>query len=152
LTIDIPKGITAMMFDRLLGFIDNSNVHAINWRDPNSDVRLATAILLFNVGPADYENLAVEGMTLAAELSDIFKIGNKRTHKLIARAAAAKNAEPTIFASAVLLKRKTDEQFRRSVIAAMQRIAMADNVLHPQEINLTQRAERLLGLESVGLN
>jgi uncharacterized tellurite resistance protein B-like protein len=141
-----------MMFDRLLGFIDNSNAHAMNWRDPNADVRLATAVLLFSVGTADYENHPMEGATLANELGQLFGIGAKRTHKLISRAAAAKNAEPTIFASAILLKRKSSEVFRRQIIEAMRRIAMADNVLHPQEIDLTQRAERLLGIEGAALN
>jgi uncharacterized tellurite resistance protein B-like protein len=142
----IPKGITDMMFDRLLGFIDNHNLNAMNWRDPNADVRLATAVLLFSVGPADYENLAVEGRVLANELSSLFHLGAKRTHKLIARAAAAKDVEPTIFASATLLKRKTPEAFRRNVIAAMQRIALADGVVQVQEEDLTARSARLLGV------
>jgi uncharacterized tellurite resistance protein B-like protein len=63
-----------MMFDRLLGCIDNNNVHAMNWRDPNSDVRLATAVLLFSVVPADYQNLPIEGEVLVRELGALVNL------------------------------------------------------------------------------
>ena len=110
-----------MMFDRLLGFIDNSNSNASgkNRRDPNSDVRLATAVLLYSVVPADHEHQPQEGTALFGELNLLFDIGPRRVRKLIARVAAARNVEPSIFASALLLQRKTSFTYRRKVIDSL---------------------------------
>jgi uncharacterized tellurite resistance protein B-like protein len=133
-----------MMFDRLLGFIDNSNVTSMNWRDPNSDVRLATAIILFSIVPADYENKPEEGTVLLTQLCALLNIGTKRGHKLIARAAAARDAEPSIFASASLLKRRTTPEFRNALLHAIDLVALADGVYQVQEQDLAIRAKKLL--------
>jgi uncharacterized tellurite resistance protein B-like protein len=138
-----------MMFDRLLGFIDNSNRTATNWRDPNNDVRLATAVLLYSVVPADYQNRPQEGTALFGELNLLFNIGSRKIRKLIARAAAAKNAEPSIFACALLLQRKTNFSFRLKVIDSLLVVAWADGNFHANERELVQRTTRLLGLQSV---
>jgi uncharacterized tellurite resistance protein B-like protein len=134
-----------MMFNRLIGFIENHNINAINLRDPNSDVRLATAVLLFSVVPADYQNLPIEGEVLVRELGALLQIGPKRCHKLIARAAAERDGEPSIFASATLLKRKTSIEFRQNILKAIDAIAKADGEFHAQELDLAHRAARLLG-------
>jgi uncharacterized tellurite resistance protein B-like protein len=134
-----------MMFDRLLSLIDSRNMSAISWRDPNSDVRLATAIVLFSVVHADYRNLPEEGTVLRDQLCTLLGIGQKRCQKLIARAAAAKNAEPSIFAAASLLKRKTTPAFCQKILDAIDVIALADGIYQVQEMDLAARARRLLG-------
>ena len=136
-----------MMFDRLIGFIDNHNAGHTNWHDPDSDVRLATAILLFSVVPADYQNLPEEGTVLVQQLCTLLNLGPRRVHKLIARAAAAKHAEPSIFAAASLLKRKTNAGFQARLLHALDLIALADGVYQVQEQDLADRARRLLGAE-----
>lgn len=136
-----------MMFDRLLGHIKNSNAKTTNWRDPNSDVRLATAILLFSVVPADYQNLPEEGTVLLHQVCTLLNLGPRRAHKLIGRAAAAKNVEPSIFAAASLLQRKTSIEFRLKILHAIDLIAMADGVFQAQEIELAIRTKRLLNVE-----
>jgi uncharacterized tellurite resistance protein B-like protein len=147
--VNWTERIMAMMFDRLLGFIDRSNRTSTNWRDPNSDVRLATAVILYSVVPADFQNLPQEGTALFGELNLLFNIGPRKTRKLIARAAAAKSAEPSIFASALLLQRKTNFSFRQKVIDSLLVVAWADGHFHANERELVQRTTRLLGLQSV---
>jgi uncharacterized tellurite resistance protein B-like protein len=138
-----------MMFDRLLDFIDNRNRASTNRRDPHYDVRLATAVLLYSVVPADYENRPQEGTALFGELNLLFSVGPRKIRKLIARAAAARNAEPSIFACALLLQRKTNFTFRLKVIDSLLVVAWADGGFHANERELIQRTTRLLGLQSV---
>jgi uncharacterized tellurite resistance protein B-like protein len=133
-----------MMFDRLLGFIDNHNFMKSSLKDPHSDVRLATAVLLFNVVPADYQNLPQEGSALMSELAELLEIGPRRCRKLVARAAAARNCEPSIFACANLLRRKTSPEFRQRIQQSIEAIALSDGFFHPHEHDLALRAARLL--------
>jgi uncharacterized tellurite resistance protein B-like protein len=137
-----------MMFDRLLGLISNSSRTSKGSRDPNNVVRLATAILLYSVVPADYENLPQEGTALYGELNLLFNIGPRRVRKLIARAAAARDAEPSIFAAALLLQRKTNFTFRQKLIDSLLVVAWADGDFHTNERELVRRITRLLGLQS----
>jgi uncharacterized tellurite resistance protein B-like protein len=136
-----------MMFDRLLGHIDNNNAATQNLRDPDGDIRLSAAILLFSMVPADYQNLPEEGTVLLQQICKLLNLGQRRGHKLIARAAAAKDAEPSIFAAANILKRKTSIEFRQKILHAIDLIALADGVVQVQEVDLAARTKRLLNIE-----
>jgi uncharacterized tellurite resistance protein B-like protein len=136
-----------MMIDRLLtelGRPARQNVAA------QSQLQLATTILLYSVLPADYVIHRAEISSLVDELKKLFNLPRAKTNKLISRATVAHQSESAILACATLLKLKTDVSFRQDVLAAAIRISLADGMSHHFEIHLIERLARLLNVSPAG--
>ena len=115
------------------------------------ELQLATAQLLYGMLPADYLVKQLECIALLHGLERIFGFGPQRSHKLVARAAAAYSNEPNILASATLLKRRTSLAFRQKIMVEAKAIALADGDIHNNESDLLNRLANLLGLNNQNL-
>jgi uncharacterized tellurite resistance protein B-like protein len=134
------------MFERLIkSFGTPSNQHSsIVVRD--QELQLASAKLLFSMLPVDYNIEPEESLALRESLTRLFGFSPMRCRRMIARAAAAHFHEPSILAAATLLKHRTPETFRRTLLKEIRTIAWSDGTLHVNELDLQARVERLLGL------
>jgi uncharacterized tellurite resistance protein B-like protein len=112
----------------------------------DQELQLASAKLLFSMLPADYNIEPEESVALREALTRLFHFTPMKCRRMIARAAAAHYREPSVLAAATLLKHRTAEAFRHTLLDEVRAIARADGALHPNELDLQTRVERLLGL------
>ena len=139
------------MFQRLIqSFGRPANNFSRDLHDP--ELQLASTLLLFAMLPADYRVKQLECVALMHALSRLFGIGEIKSHRLIARAVAAFNKEPGIFASAMLLKQRTSPEFRSRLFCEARQIAMADGEIHWNEKDLLNRLQHMLGLHEYKLS
>ncbi len=134
------------MFERLIKSFGRpaNQFSADAMRDP--ELQLAAAKLLFGMLPADYRVEPQERVALRVALTRLFGFDAAKARRMIARAASAHGADPSLLAAATLLKRRAPEAFRQALLSELRGIACSDGVLHENEIDLSSRAERLLGL------
>jgi uncharacterized tellurite resistance protein B-like protein len=134
------------MFERLINSFGQPANQQDNGPVINSELQLASAMLLFSVLPVDYRVTVEEGCALQKSLFALFDLSPEKCRRMIARAAAAHNRDPAIVAATTLLKRQTSELFRIRLLAEINIIMRADGVLHDNELDFEHRVERLLGL------
>ena len=139
------------MFERLIqSFGRPANNFSRDLQDP--ELQLASTMLLFAMLPADYQVKQLECVALMQALSRLFGISETKGRRLIARAVAAFDKEPTIFASAMLLKQRTTPEFRANLFNEASQIAMADGEIHWNEKDLLDRLQPMLGLKDFKLS
>jgi uncharacterized tellurite resistance protein B-like protein len=136
------------MFERLLNSIGQPAQPPTTDVAADGELSLAAAKVMFAVLPVDYEVTNQERVALRTSLMRLFHISQEKCHRLMARAAAAHNKDPSILAAATLLKHRTPENFRRKLLAEINSLIRADGVLHDNELDLEHRMARLLGLGS----
>jgi uncharacterized tellurite resistance protein B-like protein len=133
-----------MMFDRLVESIVASADAAHFSRDKTREVQLAAAMALVATMSADYVNKPEEARAVIKSLADLFNLDRRKCLKLLSRAMAARARDPSLFNSAMLLKRFGTEELNRKILAAATHVAKADGELHDYEADLLQRLQRML--------
>ncbi|MDE2446934.1 MAG: TerB family tellurite resistance protein, partial [Alphaproteobacteria bacterium] len=74
----------------------------------------------------------------------LFALDRRKCRKLLSRAMAARLRDPSVFNSAMLLKRWASPELNDKLLAAATQVAHADGVLHDYEADLLQRLQRML--------
>jgi uncharacterized tellurite resistance protein B-like protein len=139
------------MFERLINsFGKPANQHADFFHD--AELQLAACTLLFAVLPVDYHVTADETCALRKSIIALFNVSPEKCQRMISRAAAAHDRDPSILSATTLLKRRTPELFRQRLLAEINAIMRADGVLHDNELDLEHRIGRLLGLTAETLS
>lgn len=116
--------------------------------DPEADVRLAAAALLFHVAGIDGEIDPGEREKLRALLKDRFDLEDAATRDLI-RAAGEADAEAVdLYGFTSVLKQNLDIAGRERIVAMMWRLVFADGEMHEFEDNLVWRVSELLGVSA----
>jgi uncharacterized tellurite resistance protein B-like protein len=136
------------MFERLIHSIGQPAHPTLTDVSADAELLLAAAKVLFAVLPVDYSVTSQEGVALRRSLIKLFTLSPEKCHRIMARAAAAHDKEPSILAATTLLKHRTSESFRRKLLAEVNVIIRSDGVLHDNELDLEQRVARLLGLST----
>jgi len=114
--------------------------------DPEADVRLAAAALLFHVVGIDGEEDPVEREKLRALLKDRFDLEDSAARDLI-RAAGEADAEAVdLYGFTSVLKQNLDVAGRERIVGMMWRLVFADGEMHEFEDNLVWRVSELLGV------
>ena len=134
------------MFDRVIANIERKSRLESSSVFVDQEIRLATTILFLKIVPIDYKILQVEWSAVKKCLIELFDLSAPSCQKLLARAFAELAKEPSIFASAHMLKQNTSIAFRIAVLEAAKQIAMCDGDHHSNEIELETRLINLLGL------
>ena len=133
-----------MMFDRLVESIASGADAETFPRGQSRELQLATAMALVATMSADYIFKPEETRSVVDSLADLFGFDRHKCRKLLARAMAARQCDPSIFNSAMMLRRLGTPGFRGKVLAAADFVANADGELHDYEKDLLQRLERML--------
>jgi uncharacterized tellurite resistance protein B-like protein len=134
------------VFERLIESLGTASTGDDAAQLLRTETQLAAAILLFAIVPADRQHQPVESLALHLSLRRLLAISDEKTNKLVARAAAQYDREPTLLAPATLLKHRLSEGFRHRLVVEAHIIAMSDGQLHAYEQDVLSRTERLLGL------
>ena len=133
-----------MMFDRLVESIASGSHAAHQPHGQSLELQLATSIALVATMSADYIFRPEETRAVVDSLADLFSFDRKKCHKLLSRAMAARHRDPSIFNSAMMLRRLGTPDFNDRVLAAANRVAHADGELHDYEKDLLKRLTRIL--------
>jgi uncharacterized tellurite resistance protein B-like protein len=136
------------VFDRLVESIGRNTQIDDSAQAQVPENQLAAAILLYAVLPADNVIRPEESLELRIALQHLFGATDEKSRRLIARAMSAHSREPSLLASATILKHRFTFNFRRHILGAAHRIAMSDGRMHDYEADVLARISSLLGLNS----
>jgi uncharacterized tellurite resistance protein B-like protein len=129
------------MFKRLVERISRNTSPA---QDEMGELHLAVAFVLVACMSADYKIKPEETRAVANGLFNLFGFDRRKSNKLIARAVAARQVEPSIFASAMIIARMGSEQFKQRFREIVAEVAGADGELHDYEKDLLERLSLIL--------
>ena len=130
-----------MMFDRL---IERITRRAASPQEESSELQLASAFVLVACMSVDYKYRPEETHAVADGLHALFGFDRHKSNKLIARAVAAREIEPSIFASAMIIARIGRESFKKQFRDIVAEVASADGELHDYERDLLERLSLIL--------
>ncbi len=136
------------MFNRLVENMGRASTLDDNVQMHDPENQLAAAILLYAVLPADNVVVPQESLELRFSLQHHFRVSDQHSRHLISRAVSAHALEPSLVASATILKHRFTLNFRRHLLNSAHRIAMSDGRLHDNEIDVLSRISSLLGLNA----
>lgn len=129
------------MFNRLLERISKGPAPI---EDEAGELHLAAAFILVACMSADYKFKPEETRAVADGLFSLFGFDRKKSNKLIARAVAAREIEPSIFGSAMIIARYGSEAFKQQFREVVAKVASADGELHDYEKDLLERLYLIL--------
>ena len=130
-----------MMFDRLIERISREGETLQN---ENAELQLAAAFILVACMSVDYKVRPEETRVVVEGLNELFGFERHKSNKLIARAVAAREVEPSIFASAMIIARLGSECFKKQFRDIVAKVASADGELHDYEKDLLERLTLIL--------
>ena len=130
-----------MMFDRLIERISHDGE---KFQDENAELQLAAAFILVACMSVDYKYRPEETRMVVEGLRALFGFERHKSNKLIARAVAAREVEPSIFASAMIIARMGSASFKKQFRDIVAEVASADGELHDYEKDLLERLSLIL--------
>ena len=130
-----------MMFDRL---IERMTRRAPSAEEEDGELQLAAAFILVACMSVDYKYRPEETRVVAEGLNALFGFDRHKSNKLIARAVAAREVEPSIFASAMIIAKMGSESFKKQFREIVAEVASADGELHDYEKDLLERLSLIL--------
>jgi uncharacterized tellurite resistance protein B-like protein len=133
------------MFDRLLEHISKRPDQAEN---EAGELHLAAAFVLVACMSADYKFKPEETRAVVDGMFSLFGFDRHKSNKLIARAVAARQVDPSIFASAMIIARVGSETFKNQFREIVAKVASADGELHDYEKDLLERLNLILNRSS----
>jgi uncharacterized tellurite resistance protein B-like protein len=129
------------MFNRLFEKISKG---AAPIEEEAGELHLAAAFVLVACMSADYKFKPEETRAVADGLFTLFGFDRHKSNKLIARAVAAREIEPSIFGSAMIIARFGSEAFKKQFREIVADVAGADGELHDYEKDLLERLSLIL--------
>lgn len=114
---------------------------------PPEDARLAVAALLVIAAHADFHYQESERAMIERVLADRYGLDGAAAKALRQEGEAAEAASMDLYKFTSLIKQTIDYHERASVLEAMWRVVLADNVREAHEETLMRRITDLLGLD-----
>lgn len=130
-----------IMFNRLFERLSNGPATA---HEELGELHLAVAFVLVACMSADYKFKPEETRAVADGLYVLFGFDRQKCNRLIARAVAARQIEPSIFASAMIIARMGSETFKQQFREIVAQVASADGELHDYEKDLLELLSLIL--------
>jgi uncharacterized tellurite resistance protein B-like protein len=129
------------MFNRLFERISKG---AAPIEEEAGELHLAVTFVLVACMSADYKFKPEETRAVANGLFSLFGFDRNKSNKLIARAVAARQIEPSIFGPAMIIARMGSEVFKAQFREIVADVAGADGELHDYEKDLLERLSLIL--------
>ena len=112
------------------------------------ELRIAAAALLVHAMVIDGEAASSEREKLSKLLMDRFNLAVADANKLIDVACERERDAVDLFGFTRILTRELDQDGRKTIVAMLWEVVLADGVIHEFENNLVWRAAELLGVSS----